>query len=221
MRAMSAGREIKLVGGIWLIGAPDAPMASQMLDDDVWSDLKLAHLEPLIIAVPGRDILIAASGGSPDEIWHFAYAAAFFARDDPYPNNAQLMIRRNGRFDLLDPHLQDESHPIPNLEVIDVTQKARKEDREITVVSIVIASPLGADPRSVYRLFRKVEVYLADLGCDGTPAKLAVPEDLKPRIHLFIHPDSDPNVLELLNWFDDYVSKRGATLEIVTQELKE
>ena len=218
LRAMSAGREIRLAGGIWLIGAPDAPMASQMLDDDVWNDPKLAHLDPLIVAAPGRDVLIAADGESPGEIWHVSHAAAFFARDDPYPNSPRLMIRRNAGFDLLDPHALDESHPIPNLDVIDFIQKASKDGRELTVAGIVIASPLDAGPRSVHRLFRKFEACLAHLDCDGSPAKLAVPEDEKPRINVSVHPKSHSDVLELLNSIDGYVFERGALLKINVTE---
>ena len=67
------------------------------------------------------------------------------------------MVRRSGRFVLLDPQEVDDSHPIPDISVIDVHGMRQNGG---STMAVVIATPMQADPRSVYRLFRKLDGHL-------------------------------------------------------------
>ena len=219
LRARTPERKIDVHGGVWTIAVGGNFDSALMLDEETWRHPGLARLDPIVIAAPERDYLIAATGDSPGEILHMAFVASSLSRGAAYPISPRLMIRRDGRFHLLDPETKDDGHPIPNLDLIDVTQTSTKDGREITSLGIVVASPLGSDPRSVYRLFRKFEVYLAELGCDGSPSRLSEAEEFKPRIYLFIHPDSDSAVMEQLDWFANHVSRQGATLKVHVETL--
>ena len=214
LRASSEDREIRLAGDVWMIFDEKAPISSLMLDDEVWRDPRLAHLDPLVIAAPERNSLVAATGASPAEIWHLAFMAAGLAKQEAYPISPQLMIRRNGQFELLDPRLVDESHPIPDLGVIDVSVSTSAGER----VAIVVGSPLDAQPRSVYRLFRKLESYLAHLGCNDTSKNPVAADSKEPKIYLRIHPGTDPEVLDLVRSLGPNVKERGATLEVNVTE---
>ena len=70
----------------------------------------------------------------------------------------------------------------------------------------------------MHRLFRKLESYLVSLGCDGSRAKQAVPEDKRPQIYITIHQDSHPELLDILQGMASVVSDRGANLRLEVKE---
>jgi hypothetical protein len=188
--------------------------ATLLVDEVIWNDPRFEAQEWILAAAPDRNTLLASVDSSVRGVWTLAFMAASLHKSESYPISPKLFVRREGRFEHLDPATEDLSHPIPRLDAIDVVQTASRGPDRVTVHSIVIASPLGGDPRSVYRLFRKLELSLAELGCEDSPAKRAVRAELRPRIHLRIHPDSHPGVLDLTDYFVEYVDGLGGQLEI-------
>lgn len=211
LRERTSERNVRLVGGVWMLHVGGNLEASCMIDGDFWRHPTLASLDPLILAAPERNFLIAAPGDSPEEIWHFAFMADGLARDAAYPISSSLMIRRDDRFDLLDAGAIDESHPIPNLEVIDVfaVRKAGGAD-----LSITLASPLDSSPRSVFRLFRKIHAYLREIASDGHTQQYgkASPENTAIEVN-FVAP-AHSEIVELLIDRADYIAGLGARLEL-------
>jgi hypothetical protein len=133
--------------------------------------------------------------------------AAHGERTQPYPISSQLMIRDEGRFRLLNPEVIDDGHPVPVLDVIDL--EAEKKDGT-HLYCIVVATPLNADPRSAFRLFRKLDGYLKHISATR-------PAPLKSEIEINIHPHSDPSYFPLLATQTEYVASRGATLLVVRE----
>jgi len=216
LRSMTLRREIKIVGGAWLIAADGPPNSSLMLDDDVWRHPGLARLDPLIVAAPERDLLVAAAGESADEIWQLARRTSEATRAAAYPISGQLMMRRQGSFELLDPDLVDESHAIPNLHLIDVFAKMKSGG---TTLGVTIASALDASPRSVFRLFRKIDAYLNEIATDGHAKEFGKATPENTEIEVSFHVPAHPEILDLLNErIGEYVESRGARLQIVHGE---
>ena len=105
----------------------------------------------------------------------------------------------------------DESHPIPDLGVIDING-VRKEGGSDLV--IIVASPLEAEERSLRRLLKKVEVYLGFIQSEQFRADAGDPSPENTRIVVKIHRDSCPEAFELLNRNKDWALNNNATLEI-------
>lgn len=211
LRERTPERTMTMAGDVWTIGVGGNFEAACLVDDDTWLHPKLAHLDPLIVAAPERNMLIVAPGDTPAEIWHFAYVAYGLARDAAYPISSALMIRRNDRFELLDADMIDESHPIPNLEVIDVFAERKAGG---TLLSITIASPLDTSPRSVFRLFRKIHGHLGEIGSDEYSRNYGKPTPGNTVIEVNFSAPAHPEIVELLNGCIDYVAGLGARLEL-------
>jgi len=105
----------------------------------------------------------------------------------------------------------DESHPIPDLTVVDING-VRKDGGSDLV--IIIASPLQAEERSLRRLLKKIEVYLGFIQSDQFQKESGTPSPERTKIVVKIHPDSAPEAFELLNRNMDWVRNNDATLEI-------
>lgn len=188
--------------------------ATMLVDELIWDDERFKSQEWVFAAAPDRNTLLTSVDSSVWGVWTLSFMAATLCRSESYPISPKLFVRREGRFELLDPAIEDPEHPIPRLDVIDVVVETDAGQ----FCGIVIASPLAADPRSVHRFFRKLDAYLVHLGCNGTPAKLAVAEKDRPLITIRIHPDSHPEVLEMVHSLGDWVAKQGARLEFRSPE---
>lgn len=114
-----------------------------------------------------------------------------------------------------DMYADDPDHPIPYLGQLDVAAVAKAGGGDL---SIIIASPLQADRRSLERLMRKLENYLgfiagpdyaADFGGPPTPETT--------RIVVVIDPASSPEAFELLERCKPWVLENHATLVVVTK----
>jgi uncharacterized protein YtpQ (UPF0354 family) len=216
LRSMTVRREIKIVGGAWLVAADGPPNSSLMLDDEVWRHPGLARLDPLIVAAPERDLLVVATGESADEIWHLASTTSATTRAAAYPISGQLMFHRHGRFELLDPDVVDESHAIPNLNLIDVFAKMKTGGASL---GITIASLLDASPRSVFRLFRKIDAYLNEIATDGHAKEFGKATPENTAIEVSFHVPAHPEIVDLLNErVSAYVESRGVRLQILHGE---
>jgi hypothetical protein len=129
-------------------------------------------------------------------------------RTAQYPISRHLMSRQAGRFELIDPREIDDTHPIPNLGVIDV-HAVRKTGG--STMAVIIATPLSAEPRSIFRLFRKLTGHLDYKDTDEYREQCGTGNT---DIEVNIHKESDAAVFELLAALPDFVEQRGARLVV-------
>jgi hypothetical protein len=107
----------------------------------------------------------------------------------------------------------DNSHPIPNLDVIDINTVKKGGGSDLF---IVIASPLGGDRRSLERLLRKVERYLQFLNTGDFLSESGTANPDNTRIIVMVHPESSREVFELLEKSKEWVRDNSASLSIDT-----
>jgi hypothetical protein len=212
LRRMTPKRDFLERAGVCLINVGGNLEATMLLDETLWSDQRFAAADTLLVAVPDRNTILACTETSVDAVWNLAFFARDLWRSESYSLTDQLLIRRAESFELLDPLIEDESHPIPRLDVLDVS--AEKTDGTIDAC-ILIATPLDDSPRSTFRLFRKLEAYLTALGC-AEPGGVRKHSATIPKIDVRIHPQSHPDILAKLELLRSHVAERGATLLIQT-----
>jgi Family of unknown function (DUF6572) len=105
----------------------------------------------------------------------------------------------------------DEAHPIPNLSVVDINTVKKGGGSDLI---IIIATPLRAEERSLRRLLKKIEVYLAFIQSEQFQSESGPPTPENTTILVKIHRDSAPEAFELLYRNRDWVKNNNATLEI-------
>ncbi|WP_324508672.1 hypothetical protein [Brevundimonas sp.] len=105
----------------------------------------------------------------------------------------------------------DPDHPIPFIQAIDVMAQAH-DGREVLVV--MIASPLDADERLQRRLLAKFDSYLGYIQSDEFRREFGPPSREQTLIQVMIHPDSHPEIFELLERCRPLIEGAGASLEI-------
>ena len=105
----------------------------------------------------------------------------------------------------------DDGHPVPYLEKLDIVAKARNGGAYLVVV---IASPLMDDDRSVQRLNRKLGNYLVFIASDEFRSEFGAPNPATTTITVVIHPASSPRIFELLERAKPLVAAHQASLVI-------
>lgn len=108
-------------------------------------------------------------------------------------------------------YAEDSNHPIPRVNVIDVS--AYKPGSQ-PVLGMIIASPLEADERSMKRLTRKFENYLAYAHSPEHTAKAGGPVGSATLIDVRIDDGSSPAVFALLEWLKALADENNATLVV-------
>ena len=96
----------------------------------------------------------------------------------------------------------------PNLGVIDV-HAVRKTGG--STMAVIIATPLSAEPRSIFRLFRKLTGHLDYKDTDEYREQCGTGNT---DIEVNIHKESDAAVFELLAALPDFVEQGGARLVV-------
>lgn len=188
--------------------------ASQILLDDFWSDPQVS--ERSLIAVPDRDSLALSVDDTPAAVWPLAEAAARLSRSAPYPITSMLFARSGaGPMRSIDSAREDAEHPIPRLDVIDIS--GVRHDEVVDLV-IVIANPLDASPRSVFRLFTKVDGYLNHIASPDFRRDRGPPSAETTRVVVRIHPDSSREIFEVLEAAAPWVRTRNASLDVQTRD---
>ena len=115
------------------------------------------------------------------------------------------------------PHPDDDpEHPIPSLAVLDAVTILVGGGADLF---IVIASPLTADLRSLTRLQDKIEGYLRHIQSPEFLAEAGAPHPGNTTIKVRLHPESAPEVYDLLERSKDWVSANHASLEIKQLDL--
>ena len=105
--------------------------------------------------------------------------------------------------------MDDNDHPIPFVNALDVMGKWDDGRREL---SVVVASPLDDSPYSQKRLLNKMQCYIAFVGSEDYEAEFGRPTPAKVSIVVNIHKESSPVIFELLGKCDNWVSSGGASL---------
>jgi uncharacterized protein YtpQ (UPF0354 family) len=208
LRTRTPKREFDIVNGVWMISAGGNFEAALLLDEEIWNNHRFKDEEEIFAAVPERDTLLAGTDNSPTGVWNLATMAAHIHREEPYPVSAHLMVRRSGRFVLLDPQEVDDTHPIPDTSVIDVHGIRQSGG---STMAVVIATPMQADPRSIYRLFRKLDGHLEYIKSAAYREQCGAGDT---DIEVSIHGESDAKVFDLFAVLPDFVSRRGARLTV-------
>lgn len=109
----------------------------------------------------------------------------------------------------------DDDHPIPNLDVIDINAVKKAGGSDLT---IVVATPLQGDRRSLERLLRKVERYLEFIRTDAFISESGTPSPENTNIIVKIHADSSPLAFELLEKNKQWVKNNDATLVVEAKQ---
>jgi hypothetical protein len=203
LRARTPERSVTAFEGVLVIGVGGNFEASQFVDPELWESEVFRSAPDLLVAVPERDLLLASTDISVAAVWELASKAAYAASHVRYPITAQLMIREGEDFRVLDASVVDDNHPIPALDVLDVVAESDTVHR----FAIVIATPLAPDPRSAFRLFRKLDGYLNHIGATCKPP-------LKAEIVIDLHGQSHEAYFALLAGQAPYVASRGAKLVV-------
>ncbi|MDR7099280.1 hypothetical protein J2X04_001627 [Lysobacter niabensis] len=105
----------------------------------------------------------------------------------------------------------DPDHPIPSLAVLDVAAILKDGGADLTVV---IASPLHSDERSLTRLLDKIQGYLGHIQSPEFRAEAGTPNPGNTTIKVLIHPDSCIEAFDLLDRSKDWVLANDATLKV-------
>ena len=109
----------------------------------------------------------------------------------------------------------DETHPIPSVERLDLVAQRRTGGARLVVI---IASPLGADERSQRRLLMKLENYLGFIISPEFAQEFGPPDPEKVEIVVRIDSRSDPAVLDLLRRCEPWTLEYKTTLLVETVE---
>lgn len=213
LAARAGPRDVRLGGeSVYLIGVGGNFDAATLLDEALWRDARLVVDGMRLVAVPDRDSLLIAKDDSAWSVWALATGARRLRHSEPYPISASVFTYVGpGRYDLVDDGRDDDTHPIPSLSVIDVY---------VTLVGggatlgVVIASPLDDSPRSVVRLFQKIEGYLDFVNGEEYRAQCGAPDSSRTMIEVALHPDSSLEIRELLERVAQDCDERGARLVV-------
>jgi uncharacterized protein YtpQ (UPF0354 family) len=197
--------------GRFLLGAGGTIDASLLLLDDVMNDPRIELAGEPLVGVSDRDSFWIADGANPHAVFAVAASVARCYASEPYPISRQLFHKVDATWQPLDPEPQDGTHPIPDLSVIDIVGTKRGGGADLVVI---IAQPLGADARSLFRLFSKLDAYLREIESEQWRREHegATPEST--NIVVKLHPDSDPVVREVLESGGEAVKRRGARLRV-------
>jgi hypothetical protein len=110
------------------------------------------------------------------------------------------------------PHPDDDpDHPIPSLAVLDVVTILKGGGADLF---IVVASPLAGDNRSLTRLRGKIEGYLRHIQSREFQAEAGVPSKSNTTIKVVLHPDSAPEVYDLIDRSRAWVEDNNASLKV-------
>ena len=206
-------KQVSVTGkeGEFILGAGGTIDSSLLLLDEVTHDPRMELVGEPLVGVSDRDSFWVADAANPFAVFGIALRVARYYRSEQYPISNQLFHQQGERWMPLDPEPEDASHPIPNLTVIDIVGKRRDGGVDLVVV---IASPLSADARSIFRLSRKLDGYLQEINSDTWRQEYPDATADSTQIIVKWHPDSDPVIPRLLSAYGDWMKSQGAVLVI-------
>jgi hypothetical protein len=209
-------KQVSVTGndGEFILGAGGTIDSSLLLLDEVTQDPRIKLVGNALLGVSDRDSFWLADDANPFAVFGIALKVARYHRSEAYPISNQLFYRQSERWMPLDPENEDENHPIPNLNVMDIVVKRRAG----VDLAVVIASPLRADARSIFRLARKLDGHLREVNSDSWRGEFPDATADSTRIIVRLHPDSEPVITAVLNAYSNWVKSQGA--ELVVEELE-
>ena len=208
---LTSGRTVTGEDGGYVLGANSSLDATMILNPEIFKDARIQIAGEWLVALPDRNTLLVCDSSKPSSVFSTTVSARRLFRGEPYAISSKLFVRSNKRFEVLDTDEQDEEHPIPTLDVIDV--HARKKEGG-GLLCVVIATPLHADARSIYRLATKLDNYLYYIQSKEYEAEFGKPDPSNTTVEISIRSDSCQEVFDVLDQISEWVAKRGACLEI-------
>jgi hypothetical protein len=164
-----------------------------------------------LIGVSDRGSFWVADDANPWAVFSVAAGVARCYRSEQFPISMHLFCKSATTWEPLDPSPVDDAHPIPNLEVIDIHAVKKGGGSDLVVV---VASPLQADARSIFRLVRKLDGYLQEINSDQYRNECGAPRPDATSIIVRLHPRSDPAVEEVLAAGVSWAGARNASLQV-------
>jgi hypothetical protein len=116
--------------------------------DEVWQDPRARVDGNRLVTIAERGFTVTAGTGNLRHVWQLAADAAASYRKAQYAVSPRLFQQQGRIFELVDDGKDDESHAIPSPSNFDIHAVKRGGGSDLV---IVVATPLGADTRSVYR----------------------------------------------------------------------
>jgi uncharacterized protein YtpQ (UPF0354 family) len=197
--------------GLYLLGAGGTLSASLILLDEVISDPRLDIIGKPVVAVSDRNSFWVVDDSSSAAVFDLADRVTSCYRSEQYPISSSLYYRSGEKWEPLDPAPVDDTHAIANLQVIDVHAIKKGGGSDLVVV---VASPLGADARSIFRLFRKLDGYLETINASAYREECGPPTAETTSIIVRLHPRSEPAVENILRVVGGWAEARNASLRV-------
>lgn len=207
-------RELRYMGGgseVVVVCAEGNLEPSLILLDEVWQDPRARVEGNRLVTIAERGFAITAGTENLQHVWQLAADAAASYRRAQYGVSPHLFQQQGRIFELVDDGKDDESHAIPSPSNLDIHAVKRGGGSDLV---IIIATPLQADARSVYRLFQKIDNYLQFIAGDAYKKECGAPSKESTRIIVRAHEETDPAILELLGGVGDWVTTRNASLVV-------
>jgi len=204
--------EIKVIGadGCYLLGAGGTLDSSLVLLDEVLEDPRLQISGKPLVAVSDRGSFWVVDDANPWAVFNGTTGVAKCYRSEQYAISMNLYQRMGPVWEPLDSGPVDDAHPIPNLGVIDFhLKKGGGAD-----LAVIVASPLRADARSMFRLARKLDVYLQEINTDAYRQECGEAKPDTTSIIISLHPDSDSAIEEVLRSAVGWAENRNASLRV-------
>jgi hypothetical protein len=202
--------------GGYLLGAGGTIDANLLLLGESTQDPRIELAGEPLVAVSDRDSFWIADDANPFAIFGVAARVARCHRSEPYPISKQLFHRVNGVWQPLDLVREDAGHPIPKLDVIDICGEKLTGGVDLIVI---VASPLGADARSVFRLLSKLDGHLCEIESSEWKRRYPQASIATTSIIVKLHPDTDPVIAKVLNANAAWAEGRGARLIVEDLEI--
>ncbi|MBS0417713.1 MAG: hypothetical protein JSR66_08365 [Proteobacteria bacterium] len=205
--------KIKVVGsdGCYILGAGGTLDSSLVLLDEVLENAGLQISGRPLIGVSDRGSFWVVDDANPWAVVNASAGVAKCYRSEQYAISMNLYQRLGPVWEPLDSGPVDDAHPIPNLEVIDIYATKKGGGADLVVI---VASPLSADARSMFRLARKLDAYLQEINTDVHRQECGEARRDTTSIIVRLHPDSDPAIEEVLRTAVGWAENRNASLQV-------
>jgi hypothetical protein len=115
--------------------------------------------------------------------------------------------------EMSDDFADDDSHPIPKVNVIDVSRNILGGG---AAYGLVIARPIGADERSMRRLAMKIESYVEDFFSKESGEARGTPKPGKMWIYVHVHVHSSRRSFDLIKEYEPWIVDNGIKLIVNT-----
>jgi hypothetical protein len=106
------------------------------------------------------------------------------------------------------PYEDDESHPIPFVGNLDTELTSNVGVR----LGVVIASPMSNDDRSKQRLIQKLKGYVREFSILREQWVAENPESMKAWLYISIHPESDPEIFQIIDQYSSWIESNSITV---------